>query len=474
MPNSTGENPPARMYCAGCNELFAAANACPRCGQAALGDSRVALADTLLMTRMGDDDGNRMAEKETRNLDLVGRELGVYECETMLGAGGMGIVYLARHKLLGRQCALKVLSPNTLSRDVDYVERFRREGQSAAALVHPNIVTTHAIGEADGLHFLEMEYVPGRSLQHTIDEHGALPADRATSLVASIADGLAAAHQSGIVHRDLKPDNVLLTAGGIPKIADFGLAKRVIGEDTRRYLAGTPNFMAPEVYQGEPATPASDVYSLGVCYFLLLTGRLPYYGQTISELMHAVLTEPVPSARRYNRAVTLEMAEALNLMLSKGPSTRPADAFGAAHLLRAVLGAVQDVESLLHEAFDGDPQATWQRDGDRYHVDLRFASGRGQRVSLETSGHAASERLLVIYSVCCPVEPDYYEAALRMNSGMLHGAVAIRDINHVPHFVAVDTYPRGTVNAEEIRRSVWEVGIHADDIERRLSGLDRN
>ena len=93
---------------------------------------------------------------------------------------------------------------------------------------------------------------------------------------------------------------------------------------------------------------------------------------------------------------------------------------------------------------------------------------------VETSGHSASERLLMIYSVCCPAEAGYYEAALRVNSGMLHGAVAIRDIDGVPHFVTVDTYPRGTVNSEEVRRSVWEVGIHADDIERQLTGLDIN
>lgn len=435
----------------------------------------VELADTLLMTRLDDRESDtKLREKDTSTLDLVGRELGVYVCQSLLGAGGMGLVYLARHTRLDRECALKVLSPQSISRDVDYVQRFVHEGQSAAALIHPNIVTVHAIGEEHGLHFLEMEYVPGRSLQKLIDEHGALAADRATSLIASVADGLASAHQRGIVHRDLKPDNVLLTAKGIPKIADFGLAKRVVADSGKRYLAGTPNYMAPEVYQGEAATPASDVYSLGVCYFLLLTGRLPYQGGSFGDLMHSVLTDPIPSARRYNRAVTLEMAEALNLMLAKSPRTRPADAFAAAHLLRAVLGSIQDVESLLYEAFEHEKLAAWERDGDRYVVHLRFASGRGQRVYVETSGHSAGERLLLIYSLCCKAEPDYYEAALRMNSGMLHGAVAVRDIDGEPYFVTVDTYPRGTVIAEEVRRSVWEVGIHADEIERGLTGLDVN
>lgn len=475
MQKATEENPTERMYCTGCNELFAAANVCPRCGQEPGSTNGLDLDDTMLMTRIGDIESDTdLTNKDLSTLDLAGKGLGVYDCQTLIGSGGMGLVYLARHKRLERECALKVLSPQSISRDIDYVQRFMHEGQSAAALIHPNIVTIHAIGEEDGLHYLEMEYVPGRSLQSLIDDEGALAADRATSLVASIADGLAAAHQRGIVHRDLKPDNVLMTANGIPKIADFGLAKRVVADQGKRYLAGTPNFMAPEVYQGEGATPASDVYSLGVCYFLLLTGKLPYHGNSFPDLMHAVLTDPIPSARRYNRAVTLEMAEALNLLLSKGPSTRPRDAFAAAHLLRAVLGSVRDVESLLYEAFEQENRIAWQRDGECYTVHLKFRNGRGQKVFVETSGHSASERLLMIYSVCCKAEPGYYEAALRMNSGMLHGATALRDIDGVPHFVTVDTYPRGTVNAEEIRRSVWEVGIHADDIERKLTGLDVN
>lgn len=463
------------MYCAGCNELFAAAHVCPRCGQEPVSTSRLELADTMLMTRIGDIESETMlSNKDSETLDLAGRELGVYECQTLLGAGGMGLVYLAKHKRLERECALKVLSPQSVKRDVDYVQRFRHEGRSAASLIHPNIVTIHAIGEEDSLHYLEMEYVPGRSLQNLVDDSGKLAADRATSLMASVADGLASAHGQGIVHRDLKPDNILMTANGIPKIADFGLAKRVVGESKKRYLAGTPNFMAPEVYQGEAATPASDVYSLGVCYFLLLTGKLPYHGNSFADLMHSVLTDAIPSPRRYNRAVTLEMAEALNLLLAKSPLTRPKDGFAAAHLLRAVLGSVQDVESLLHEAFEHENHATWTRAGEKYTVQLRFPNGRGQKVFVETSGHSASERLLVIYSVCCGVQPDYFETALRMNSGMLHGATAIRDIDGESQFVTVDTYPRGTVNSEEVRRSVWEVGIHADDIERKLTGLDIN
>ena len=178
VPKSANDNSPERMYCAGCNELFAASNVCPRCGQEPVATSQSELADTLLMTRIGDIESETMlSNKDSATLDLSGKELGVYECQTLLGAGGMGLVYLAKHKQLERECALKVLSPQSIKRDVDYVQRFMHEGRSAASLIHPNIVTIHAIGEEDGLHFLEMEYVPGRSLQNLVDDSGKLAAD---------------------------------------------------------------------------------------------------------------------------------------------------------------------------------------------------------------------------------------------------------------------------------------------------------
>src|SRR5690606_29556437 len=158
------------------------------------------------------------------------------------------------------------------------------------------IVTTHAIGEADGHHFLEMEFVRGRSLQQRL-EQGPLTPLKATSIIVQVAEGLAAAHQAGILHRDLKPDNILLADRGIPKIGDFGLAKRLIPDAQARLpdtLAGTPQFMAPELFQGEPASTASDVYSLGICYFLLLTGRLPFARRNLNELIGAAIHDPFP------------------------------------------------------------------------------------------------------------------------------------------------------------------------------------
>src|SRR5262249_20657788 len=150
-----------------------------------------------------------------------------------LGRGGMGAVYLAWHRDLHRRCALKILLPERVAEDRDYISRFQDEGRATAALIHPNIVTIHAIGETRDLHYLEMEFVAGPTLQQLVRAEGKLNPIRGTALIAKIADGLSTAHRAGIIHRDLKPDNVLLTHQGVPKLADFGLAKRLTGEAAR-------------------------------------------------------------------------------------------------------------------------------------------------------------------------------------------------------------------------------------------------
>ncbi|MEO1999119.1 MAG: protein kinase, partial [Planctomycetaceae bacterium] len=277
--------------------------------------------------------------------------------------------------------------------------------------------------------------------------------------------------------RDLKPDNVLLTTSGIPKIADFGLAKTIridSTSDTNHKISGTPLFMSPELFRGAEATPVSDVYALGVCYYLLLTGSLPYTGSSIQEIMNATIEQPVPNVREQHAHVTLEMAECLSLMLAKSPQNRPQDAGEAAQLLKAVLGQVRDVESLLTEAFRDCHHIEWWRKDRQYRMRVKLPDGRSQHVVVEPSEHKTSERLLLIYSVCCAADSKFYEDALRLNSQISHGALAIREINGVINFVMVDTYPRATVDVDEIRRSVLEVAIRADEVERQLTGVDRN
>ena len=467
------------LFCVGCNGRFpcnSENSACPNCGfHASCNDTS---SDETVVSRDANEEGFReIARFAAENDPLIGQVLHVYQCMSLIGSGGMGKVYLAHHNDLERRCALKLLSPRRATCDQAYVTRFVEEGRAAAALVHPNIVTVHAVGQADGIHFLEMEFIAGRSMQQLINDEGQLTIPRALSLAARTADGLAAAHRDDIIHRDVKPDNIMLTKRGDPKISDFGLAKRVLnskGKPVAEEICGTPNYMAPELFQGKEASPASDVYALGVTLYLALTGRLPYLAESLQHLRWKGRNEPIPNVRRVRSDVPLEVAECVSMMTAPAPGNRPKNAIEASQLLHAVLGQERDLESLLIEAFRHKPGITWTRSGDSYTLVRTLPGDRKQTVFLEPSDHSFGDRLLLFYSVCGPAQSDYFEQALRLNSEMMHGSLAIREVDGKPHFVVVDTYPRSTVDPEEIRRTVLDIAHHADQIEQRLTGLDRH
>lgn len=406
-----------------------------------------------------------------RQDELIGMTLDCFQVISFLGAGAMGRVYLAQHLHLHRPCALKILSPEVVAANPDYVERFRNEGRAAASLIHPNIVTVHSLGEEHGFHFLEMEFLPGRSLSNVIRAEQTLDPVRSTRMALRIAHGLAAAHSNGIVHRDLKPDNILLSHQGEPKLADFGLAKRIQGApEMPEGLMGTPHFMAPELFRGNKATPQSDIYALGVTYYLMLTGRLPIDAESLPQLMHAVMSQTPPGVRALRRDVPLEMAECVDMLLSPHAEGRPRSGVEATQLLDAILGQVQDLDSLLTEAFGHDPHVVWADDGDRYRLHVSLPGGRKQILYVENTGQGSPERVLLIYSICCPGDAQYYEYALRLNSEIPHGGLALKRIQGQDHFIMADSYPRGTVDVDEIRRSVREVALRADSVEKLLTG----
>jgi serine/threonine-protein kinase len=229
-----------------------------------------------------------------------------YELEQVLGHGGVGVVYRARHLRLKRTVALKMLLAGPFARSEER-DRFRREAEAVAALRHPNVVQLYDSGESDGRPFFTMEYVEGGTLSRKLAETP-LAARDAAALVATLAGAVSAAHAGGIVHRDLKPSNVLLTADGTPKVSDFGLARRIEGEAglTRTGAAvGTPSYMAPEQARGEARAvgPATDVYALGAILYECLTGRPPFRAETATATLQQVLgDEPVPPGRLNPRA----------------------------------------------------------------------------------------------------------------------------------------------------------------------------
>jgi hypothetical protein len=267
-----------------------------------------------------------------------------YETEALLGRGGMGAVFRARHLRLGRPVALKMLLAGAYAGPTERT-RFQREAEAVAGLCHPNIVQVYEVGEHEGRPYFTMELVEGGSLAQKLAS-GPPPVRWAAELVASLAEAVSVAHGAGIVHRDLKPANILLTATGTPKISDFGLARHLEGEVglTRTGIAiGTPSYMAPEQACGTAGSvgPATDVYGLGAVLYELLTGRPPFRAGTDLETLRQVLAdEPVPPSR-LNSQVPRDLETVCLKCLRKEPHRRYASAAAlAGDLRRYLLGQV--------------------------------------------------------------------------------------------------------------------------------------
>ena len=253
------------------------------------------------------------------------RVLGPYRIEAELGGGSFGTVFRARDLTLDREVALKVLRPGSPVPPAALLA----EARAAAALSHPNVCTIHAVDSSLGAPMIVMEYVAGRSLSQLL-EYGAVPRQQVAALGQQVALGMAAAHAHGVVHGDLKPANVLVTATGTAKIVDFGMARRGIrqprGDETALWepnpaggLSGTPAYMAPEQARGEAATPASDVFSLGVILYELLTGRRARQEGNLLEILHGIGREDLTSLLH---GIPAPFGELLRLALANMPERR--------------------------------------------------------------------------------------------------------------------------------------------------------
>ncbi|MDH3255629.1 MAG: protein kinase [Acidobacteriota bacterium] len=266
------------------------------------------------------------AGEETGRL-LPGATIGRYEILRLLGIGSMGAVYLARDPLIDRQVAVKTLSSDVAVDAAQLTllrERLLNEARSAGALRHPGIVTVYDVMEEDdGRISIAMEYVEGTTLRSRLDHHEPLPLDFALRTISSLAEALDYAHARGVVHRDVKPANILLTADGSVKVADFGIAS-LRGTDLAGELnaLGTPNYLAPERILGSEADERSDVYALGVILYEVLTRRLPFQGQTMGELARKVLQETHTDPRELRPDLSARMVEILATALAKEPESR--------------------------------------------------------------------------------------------------------------------------------------------------------
>jgi beta-lactam-binding protein with PASTA domain/tRNA A-37 threonylcarbamoyl transferase component Bud32 len=257
---------------------------------------------------------------------------GRYRVLNRLGSGGMADVYCAQDLQLGRKVALKILY-RRFAEDSEFVERFRREASSAAGLQHQHVVAVYDRGEYDGTYYIAMEYLEGRSLKTIVQQEAPLDPDRAIDLIIQVLRAARFAHRRGIIHRDLKPHNVIVDADGRAKVTDFGIARAGASDMTQTgSIMGTAQYLSPEQAQGHAVSAASDIYSIGIMLYELLTGRVPFEGESaVTIALKQVNERPTPPSA-YNPAVTPELEEAVMRALEKDPARRypDADAFIAA------------------------------------------------------------------------------------------------------------------------------------------------
>jgi eukaryotic-like serine/threonine-protein kinase len=255
---------------------------------------------------------------------------GRYAVLERVGVGGMAEVYRARDELLGREVALKVLSER-FSNDPSFVERFRREAQSAANLSHPNIVSLYDYGSDQGSSYIVMELIDGRSLSDILEQEGRLLPERAAEIGADVAKALDRAHKAGIVHRDIKPGNIMITRTGQTKVTDFGIARAVSGDRDATMtqtgmVIGTAAYLSPEQAQGDPVDARSDVYSLGIVLYEMLAGATPFQGETPLAIAYKHVRETPERLSNVNTDVPPALEQIVMKSLAKNPANRYHDA----------------------------------------------------------------------------------------------------------------------------------------------------
>jgi non-specific serine/threonine protein kinase len=334
---------------------------------------------------------------DDRGSRLVGRTLTHYQVESLLGAGGMGEVYLARDPRLERAVALKIL-PLDLAFDADRMQRFTREAKAASALNHPNVATIYDIGESDALHFIVMEYVEGHTLAQKIAERP-LTVTEIVDVAVQVADALDAAHAKGITHRDIKPANLMLTRRGQVKVLDFGIAKTTWSEGAAQtgelrpgsqtavgVVIGSVPYMSPEQVFGREVDHRSDIFSLGVAVYEMATGRLPFAGATPAETMDRILHAQPEPLTPTNDAIPAGLERVIRRCLEKD----------AAHRYQSARDLLADLRHLKRQT-DADPAPTTIAEVRRHNLPAQLTSFLGRRREIEEVRRLlAGSRLLTL------------------------------------------------------------------------------
>lgn len=279
--------------------------------------------------------------------------LGPYKVQRLLGRGGMGSVYLGQHSNSGDSVAIKVLA-QSIANQPRFRRRFASEIDALKRLRHPNIVSLIGYGEEDGLLFYVMEFVPGQSVHDLIRSKKQLPWQDAVQIAIDTSAALKHAHNIGIIHRDLKPANLLVDKVGATKLTDFGIAKLygATGETAVGSVIGTADYMPPEQAEGKTITARSDLYSLGSVLFALLTGKPPFHGKSVPEVLYSVRYNPIPDLQEFGLDAPDELIELVKQLLEKDPQRRPPTALVVGNRLKSIQQALKGTSSI-----SGDPSS---------------------------------------------------------------------------------------------------------------------
>lgn len=373
---------------------------------------------------------------------MIGQIIGNrYKITRELGSGGMAWVYMAEDIRDAHRLALKVLYPQ-LAADVTYIQRFIREAKLAMALSDKHIVKVLDYGADRDTHFLAMEYIQGKSLRELLDERGSFPLDEALDIAYQITQALQDAHSHGIVHRDIKPQNLMIMKDGLAKVLDFGVARaQDLPSLTRSGFVGSPYYMAPEQAMGELVDVRSDIYSLGIVTFEMLTGRLPFAAETPWSIVSQHISTPPPPLRQFRPEVPAEMEELINKALAK----RSEDRFQNPEEIQAALRKVAEAADIELKVIpptptptptppvSAEPPSTPEVEAEPEPVSTEEPAPSGDQASLLSelydSGEEAMkaedwQRALNLYSQIVQIDPDYRDASAKL-------AQAGREVNQM-------------------------------------------
>ncbi|MEZ0227183.1 MAG: protein kinase [Planctomycetota bacterium] len=298
---------------------------------------------------------------------LVGKIIGGCRIVKKLGEGGMGAVFLAEHTKLKRQSVIKVV-PAHLSQNRQLIARFEREARAAAIVQHPNIVAVYNVGEENGVHYIEMEYVDGVAIDTELKDKKVLEQMECVRIIKECCRGLGEAHKNGIIHRDIKPDNIMMTRKRVVKIADFGLARA--GSEEMELtkvgqILGTPAYMSPEQCQGKPTDHRADIYSLGATFYAMITGKRPFTGASVMEIMQKHIDEEPISPREYNPEIAVQVVKIILRMMAKKPDDR----------FQSAEEVVQAIDQFMKEEGTEHLQEVQRTLGDEYKLVKKLGQG---------------------------------------------------------------------------------------------------